>query len=580
MLKKILTLTLMPLAIMLWARFGAQPLALTSFNALVNYPSPYLDALPPGKEGDAVSKQVILVVVDAMRPDTARAMPTMKSLIDKGVECVATVGQPSFSLPGWTVIGTGAWQEQSGVTLNFYDKDVKTDTIFLAAKRKGLTTAMTAQGGSWKQLYPRGVDVNETFKGPNNPHFNLPGVRQVDDQNETRALQLLKDSKPNFFLYYLAEPDDAGHGYGGASKEYRAAVQTTDARVANLLKQIDLSETTLIVISDHGMLDVGGHGGPEPEVLASTFIAAGKGIKPGGTCADATQADIAPTLAVLLGTSIPAHNQGRPLFEVLDLPAPVRAQRAVDAAQEIAERYVPIAKFLGAPAFQHQKLDEAKAAFASGNAAATVAAALADIQNTTAQFKAARDARLWQERLGRALSAILILVPFAAYLFIWRKLGWEWRAAVIGLVLYNIAYNALYFGKGFTWSLSVFNDESLIEAFFQARVVDAMLALLLTFIVVGGLGRRKDVYTTALNSINTAFLIFALLVVQINLMYWLWDVRFAWYIPDLTLGFKYYLDVLQTSAFWPMLYVPLLAILPFIALGVRWVAARVPIGKD
>ncbi len=575
MLKKIATLTIVPLLILLWARFGAQPLALATFNALINYPSPYTDPIPPGKDAATVSKQVVLVMVDALRADTSRTMPAVNALREKGADCVAQVGLPSFSLPSWTVIGTGAWQEQSGVTLNFYKDAVKVDSIFDAAKRKGLTTALVAQSGSWKQLYPRAVDFNESYKAPANPHDDLPGVRRVDDQVEATALKLLKENQPNFLLYYIAEPDDAGHSHGAASKEYKDAVAATDARVARLVSALNLSETTLIVMADHGMLDIGGHGGNEPEVMAIPIVAAGKGVKPGAKCADATQADVAPTLAVLMGTSIPAHNQGKPLFEILDLSAALRAQRAVDAAQEIADRYTPIAKIVGASAFDHKKLNEAKAALASGNADAAVNAALADIKSTTAQFASARDARLWQERLGRLPLALLILLPFVVYGWIIWRMKWEWRAPIVGTLVYLVVYNALFFGRGFWWSLSIFNDESQIESFFEARTMDAMIALLIAFIVIGAMARRKEVYITALNSVNAAFLIVAALALQIVLFYWLWNVTFAWYIPDLTLGFKYYLDVLQTSAFWPLLYVPLLVILLFIALGVRWVTKKV-----
>ncbi|MBI3536749.1 MAG: alkaline phosphatase family protein [Chloroflexi bacterium] len=305
MLKKILTLTVVPLLIMVWARFGAQPLALLGFNALVNYPSPYTDPIAPGKEGDAVSKQIVLVMVDALRADTARTMPTVKSLIEKGADCTAQVGQPSFSLPGWTVIGTGAWQEQSGVTLNFYKDRVKVDTIFEAAKRKGLTTALVAQGGSWKQLYPRGVDYNEAFKGLDNPYADLPGVRSIDDQVEQTVLKILKENKPNFMLYYVAEPDDAGHAKGAASAQYKDAALATDKRVANLLATINFADTTVFVTADHGMRDGAGHGGNEPEVLAVPLVAAGKGIKSGSKCDVAQQADIAPTLAVLLARAFP-----------------------------------------------------------------------------------------------------------------------------------------------------------------------------------------------------------------------------------------------------------------------------------
>jgi 1-acyl-sn-glycerol-3-phosphate acyltransferase len=48
----------------------------------------------------------------------------------------------------------------------------------------------------------------------------------------------------------------------------------------------------------------------------------------------------------------------------------------------------------------------------------------------------------------------------------------------------------------------------------------------------------------------------------------------AWYQPDTFWGFKYYLVVFQTSAFWPLVFLPLCALLPLLALGVAWAARQ------
>jgi hypothetical protein len=54
-----------------------------------------------------------------------------------------------------------------------------------------------------------------------------------------------------------------------------------------------------------------------------------------------------------------------------------------------------------------------------------------------------------------------------------------------------------------------------------------------------------------------------------------WNITFAWYLPNPVIGFKYYLDVFQATAFWPMIYLPLALMLPLIALGTAWAARRV-----
>lgn len=575
MRREIAHLVLVPIVLLAWARLGAPQLTLYSWDAVAGYQSPYLSAIAPGQEGDAVSRRVVVVVVDALRADASRTLPTLNRLREIGAERTARTGQPSLSYPSWTVIGTGAWQEQSGVTTNFYKRDILVDTIFEAAKRKGLTTAIVGAGAGWPQLYARGVDVNVGIEGPSDPYSDLQAVRRMDDQIEATALRVLAEKKPDLLLVHLAEPDNAGHARGAASREYADAIATIDARIGRLAAALDLRDTTILVTGDHGMLDRGGHGGWEPEVLTVPLVAAGAGIR-SGRYAEATQADIAPTVAVLLGTSIPTHSQGQPLFDMLNLPAGLRARRAVDAAAQLRERYAQYAQVIGAAPFAHRRLDEAIQALTAGEAEVAYQSAVADIEATWKQAASVRTARLARERLARLPIALLVMLPFAAYMAAVIRSRWDWRAPLAGVVVYTLIYQGLFFGRGHTWSLSAFNTEDQIMRFFTTRTVDAMIALLLAAIVVGALSRRATPLAAAVNTVTMAFMVAWWLAFQIGIFYVLYDISFAWYLPDLALGFKYLLDVLQTGAFWPLTPAPLLVILPFVALGARWVAARVP----
>lgn len=575
MRREIAHLVLVPIVLLAWARLGAPQLTRYSWDAVADYQSPYLSAIAPGQGGDAVSRRVVVVVVDALRADASRTLPTLNRLREIGAERSARTGQPSLSYPSWTVIGTGAWQEQNGVTTNFYKRDIPVDTIFEAAKRKGLTTAIVGAGAGWPQLYARGVDVNVGIKEPSDPYSDLQAVRRMDDQIEATALRVLAEKKPDLLLVHLAEADNAGHARGAASREYADAIATIDARIGRLAAALDLRDTTILVTGDHGMLDRGGHGGWEREVLAVPLVAAGAGIRP-GRYTEATQADVAPTVAVLLGTSIPTHNQGRPLFDMLNLPADLRARRAVDAAAQLRERYAQYAQVIGAAPFAHRRLDQAREALAAGQAEVAYQAAVADIEATGKQAASARAARLTRERLARLPIALLVMLPFAAYMAVVVRARWDWRAPLAGMAVYTLIYQGLYFGRGHTWSLSAFNTEDQIMRFFTTRTVDAMLALLLAAIVVGALSRRATPLAAAVNTVTMAFMVAWWLAFQIGIFYALYDISFAWYLPNLALGFKYLLDVLQTGAFWPLTPAPLLVILPFVALGARWVAARVP----
>ncbi len=73
--------------------------------------------------------------------------------------------------------------------------------------------------------------------------------------------------------------------------------------------RLDLAQDTVLVCSDHGHIDLGGHGGPDAVVTQQPFVLAGAHVRP-GVYEDAQMADVAPTLALLLGTNLPAVSQG------------------------------------------------------------------------------------------------------------------------------------------------------------------------------------------------------------------------------------------------------------------------------
>jgi type I phosphodiesterase/nucleotide pyrophosphatase len=580
---------LIPLALLLWAQFGAPNLGRATFNSLSYYNSPYqgnsalVKPIQPGEAGQPVVKKVVLIVVDALRDDTSRQLDTLNGLRAQGAGRVSVVGQPSFSLPGWTVIGAGAWQEQSGFTTNFPERHLDIDTLFLAAKRAGLTTAMSGTP-EWFQLYNVGVDDVEMRQDPtesNEDHYkNMDAALAFDRELGAAGLKAL-ESDPDFALLYFTGVDIAGHGYGGASEQYRQAAQATDEMIADFLEQIDLSTTTVIVTSDHGMIDSnwdggGGHGGWEDIVLRSPLIAAGAGIKP-GDYPDAKQADIAPTIAALLGLSIPAHNQGVILTDMLDAPDDVKAARMVDNAQEIAVRYQQMHDAIGTDQTVDTALiDEAKAALKSGDTSSALDKTSASITATRAQWEAARNTKLGSERFLRLLLALYLLLPLALYGYWWAKAGWHGLAPLVCGALYLIANPVLYLVvRGFRYSITMFNTEVYILPFLTARVIDALILLIVVTLVLAVWRRNAGAGGLARDTANMLFVIGTGVIVQILVFYVLWNVEYSWALPDTALGFKYYIDVFQSTAFWPQLPLPVAAILPLLAIGIGWVAKRV-----
>ncbi len=120
--------------------------------------------------------------------------------------------------------------------------------------------------------------------------------------------------------------------------------------------------------------------------------------------------------------------------------------------------------------------------------------------------------------------------------------------------------------------ISWFNHEEEAEQFFESRVVEALVALLIGVLVVAVLRRRAAPAAVARDAVNMMFLIGLGLLLQILAFFVWWNITFAWYLPDPVIGFKYYLDVFQTTVFWPMGYVPVAALVPLLAVGVARLA--------
>lgn len=563
-----------PLALMLWAFFGAPALGLAGFNSLSFYDSPYRGALPSGRPADGIAAHVLIVVFDGLRVDNSREMPNLNALRARGADRVLTVGQPSFSLPGWTAIGTGAWQEQSGFATNFPKTAIDIDTIFLAARRKGLSTAIVGEEG-WDQLYAGGADVLRTVRDPPGAYTNFLGIQRAD-QAATDLARAILPSRPALMLVHLPGSDLVSHGWGAKSEQSVEITKQLDDQLGQLLALVDLSDTAVLVTADHGHLDRGGHGGWEPEALRVPFIAAGRGIRP-GRYADATQVDIAPTVATLLGTAIPSHGQGNVLVDELDAPPGLLAIRAVDVADEVATRYGAMLRTIGdSRSVDRTDLEKAKSALANAKPEDAITAARASNDRIRAQWASAHDERLARERLTRVPIAIAVLVPFGLYVWWWRGMRCPWRVPVAGAITYVVVWNANYFlVQRHTYSLSMFNVESNIRPFLTARVTEAMLALTLAVVLVAIASRRSAAIGILQAVANTFFLIAAVLAVQIVLFWTWWGATINWAIPDLFFGFKYYLDVFQSTVFWPLVYVPLGLILPALALAIAWLARKI-----
>ncbi|MCS7283662.1 MAG: alkaline phosphatase family protein [Anaerolineae bacterium] len=535
-----IALNIVLILLLMVAGYEAQTFAKIGWNSVVEYPSPYWASLPRGSAAPPLAQRVVLVLVDGLRLDASQTMPNLNDLRRRGADLAVRVGQPSLSYPSWTSIATGAWQEVSGVTTNWFEGPVRLDNIFRAAKDAGIPAVVVGARG-WQKLF--GPDITDFFPvaWPGEGKASPEEWMKADREACQKGLGTLQKFDTGLILLYIGGTDEMAHEYGGTSKEYLQQVQLADWCIGQVASRLDWGRDVLIVAADHGHIDTGGHGGWEEVVLRVPLVVVGHGVRR-GAYTDRLQADLAPTVAALLGLPIPTHAQGRPLLEILDAPVDVKGPIGLNAALQLSGFYDLYAQVLGVRPFAGNLLKVHREAIARGEEGA-----LAKFwEQLTRQATAAKRARWWRERLLRFPIALgIALVPLAYYLTFRRR--WNQLLLPVGAaLLYFVLYNLLFFvARGHTWSLSVFNSEAQIEAFFNQRLLDAALSVAVAGLLLALALWKRSPLETLERMVAFSFTAFYLLLLQVDLFYWLYHIRFLWALPDLRLGFKYYMDLLQ-----------------------------------
>jgi hypothetical protein len=519
---------------------GAYYWATGMMDATFGYRSPIRNTPPPPGQpaNPALTHRVVFVLIDALRYDTsqnAQVMPVLNQLRAQGASARMHSQVPSYSEPGYTVLLTGAWPDISdGPPINLDYAEIHTftqDDLFSATRRAGLKTAIS--GYYWfEKLVPQGA-VDGKFYTPLED-------RTADRQVVDAALPWLRGGAYQLVLIHLDQVDYAGHHEGGPrSPNWDAAAARADALLGEVLATLDLTQDTIFVCSDHGQIDAGGHGGQDPVVLVEPFVLAGKGVKP-GNYGEVNMVDVAPTLAALLGTSIPASSEGQPLTSMLDLTdTQASAIKHTAEAQQVALMQV---------------YEKAIASYPSHGLDVPPVEAISTV----------RQLRLERERLPRAIVALIIfMIPLG--LILWRRgrdLPWLLAGALLYVALFNLRYAVL---DGRTYSLSSVTGVSDLITYIA---ITGLVALLLSVALLAWrlrlfMRRPADVFLAIL---KLSLLAVYMLSIPVLVSYALNGWKPTWTLPDFLTAFLALLSSIQI-----LIVAAGGLVLGLVAMGVKWV---------
>ena len=111
------------------------------------------------------------------------------------------------------------------------------------------------------------------------------GYETIDPEVAQHAVQIIKEVGPDISFVYFCGADEAGHNSGTVEGSYFDAIERIDLLVEDLYQSIlsrnkESAEKWLLVITtDHGHRDEGGHGGDSAQERASFVIAHGIGTE-------------------------------------------------------------------------------------------------------------------------------------------------------------------------------------------------------------------------------------------------------------------------------------------------------------
>jgi predicted AlkP superfamily pyrophosphatase or phosphodiesterase len=267
--------------------------------------------------GAKAQPKVLLIGIDGVRVDVLRevATPNLDALASSGTfSDEARNVRPTVSGPCWSSMLIGVEPEKHGVhNNNFSSNRYGEFPDFLTrieAVRPELNTFAAVdwlplgseEGGG--PLISGAVDRKVVVDG-----YEL-GWLEADSVSVIATADEIRNEDPDALFVYLGAPDEISHNIGGIGGEYRDAIAAADRHVGRLVDAIkaratfDREDWLVLVSTDHGRTEEGGHGGTSPEETTVFYLASGPGVVVGKPAAPPSIMDVPVTALAHLGIEI------------------------------------------------------------------------------------------------------------------------------------------------------------------------------------------------------------------------------------------------------------------------------------
>jgi len=388
----------------------------------------------------ALSPRVALVVVDALRADTffGDAFAEFRAAHPGAASGLVRTSPVTMSTAGVRSMATGTFPDLFDVLHNWDNVASGLPSVPALARAAGRETVIYGDS-IWRELFPDDFVVAETEARIPRIIYYLRAETYLDDIFVGRLADRLRNHPaPDFLVLHLVGLDHAGHRRGVKSAGYADVAHRIVGHLDEILRLLP-ADTTVLLTSDHGATESGGHGGGSEAETTVPLFAFGAGIA-GSARVDINQIDLAPTLSCLLGLPFPAISLGRPAVELFDEPTAAHVKRLRAGMSQVEQAWAAPIGFTasggaaGASAGENEKrvLDlrfaAIFAAFAHNVARTRLPVALWGLVLLVflvAQMGAARISRLATAAEVALLCVAILLTAFSG----------DWTLAALGLCL-------------------------------------------------------------------------------------------------------------------------------------------------
>ena len=263
------------------------------------------------------TKKVLLIGIDGVRTDVLSAAETtnIDALAGDGFYTDnAWTRPPTVSGPGWSNMLTGVWPDKHRVEGNdFTGNDYTTYPDFFTLIERVEPSIETAAVVDWLPLGGQdsgGPVISDAIDTMIAIDGYPTGYTLSDERSVALAVEQLTIADPDVLFVYLGNTDVVGHESGSLSDEYRLAIEDADRHVGVLVEAVRgrasfADEDWLILIStDHGRRDDGGHGSDSEEERRIFFLASGPSVIDAAPQGEIQIVDVAATAIAHLGIAI------------------------------------------------------------------------------------------------------------------------------------------------------------------------------------------------------------------------------------------------------------------------------------